>query len=1059
MYTLNIDTGGTFTDCMAITPDGQSLRRKVLSSSSLRGSITHVFSATEFEISTNWGLTADLLSGYQFLILQFPHKPIIIKQFNPVDCRMVLESGLPDHLRAKHLLFEITAHEEAPVLCARLITETPLNQAFPKMEIRLGSTKGTNALLEYKGARTAMLVTKGFKDLLAIGNQQRPDIFAREVIKPPLLAELIIEVDERLDATGKVLKVPDQSSIWKAIKAIQLAGIKTVGVALMHAWINPAHEELVRTMIVDEGLQYVSASNRLSGLIKYLLRMQTTEVNAYLSPVIDQYIRQISEKVLGNRFWVMTSAGGLVKADHFMPKDSLLSGPAGGVVGAVSMGIEAGFHKMISFDMGGTSTDVSRYDGELDYCFELKVGSANIHSPSLNIETVAAGGGSVCKFDGYKLIVGPESAGAMPGPACYGAGGPLCITDVNLLSGRLDPRQFHIPVYPELARVKLKEIKDEIAERSGTSPDENDLLNGFLRIANETMAGAIKKISTGKGYNPSEYALVAFGGAGGMHACSIAGLLNINKVLIPENAGLLSAYGIGEAVIERFAEKQVLKPLQHTYNISNLFPDLEEEALRKLLAEGVNKEDSIIRSRLVFLRFKGQESTIELSWSSLEQLIKDFRSAYMALYGHWNDDRIVEIESVRVVASAVKIISHRSVLSSDNKKALPAYQNEKGTPVFIRENVDFGAQIFGPAIILDPYSSTFLEKGWSCLMNDQRTMVLHREKEITLKSDDNISPEAELELFSRRFMSIAENMGAMLQHTSVSVNVKERLDFSCAIVDAEGYLVANAPHIPVHLGSLGICVRSLLKEFDLQTGDTLVTNHPAYGGSHLPDITLVSPVITSEGERIGFVVNRAHHAEIGGISPGSMPPAARSLAEEGVIIKPFYLVKGGKVDWVGIEDILTKTKYPTRAIAENLADLNAALAANRKGASELLALAGIHGIAKITEFMRLLKAHATRKTIEAIQAYPIQSGFASEALDDGTPLKVTLFRRGDGLIIDFTGTGSVHPGNLNANPAIVHSVIMYVLRLLLKEDIPLNDGMLEPIEVILPEGMLNPPLS
>ncbi|MEN8155558.1 MAG: hydantoinase B/oxoprolinase family protein [Bacteroidota bacterium] len=1057
MYTLNIDTGGTFTDCIATTPGGKLIRRKVLSNSSLRANITRVISSSEIEISSNWGVTTDLFTGYSFRFLETDHKPVIVKQFNPLSNRMLLESGLPDHLEAGRQLFEITAYEEAPVLCARLITETPLDRPFPEMEIRLGSTKGTNALLEYKGARTAMLVTKGFKDLLAIGNQQRPDIFARGVIKPKPLAELIIEVDERVDATGKVLQIPDQHSIREAIRTIQQAGITTVGVALMHSWINSAHEELVQSIIIEEGLQYISASYQLSGLIKYLLRMHTTEVNAYLSPIIDRYIRQISDKVHGNRFWVMTSAGGVVKADHFMPKDSLLSGPAGGVVGAVAMGVEAGFHKMISFDMGGTSTDVSRYNKELEYCFELKVGSANIHTPALTIETVAAGGGSVCGYDGYKLVVGPESAGAMPGPACYGAGGPLSITDVNLLSGRMDPGQFNIPVYPEAARAKLKEIEDQIAERSGTRPGENDLLNGFLRIANETMAGAIKKISTGKGYNPSEYAIVAFGGAGGMHACSIAGLLNVNKVLIPENAGLLSAYGIGEALIERFAEKQVLKPLNQAYKIADLLPDLEEEALGKLLTEGVAGKDVIIRSRLAFLRFMGQESTIEVSWSSPEQILTDFRSAYMAIYGHWSDDRIIEIESVRVVASVVKRASRTSGMKPGRGEVIPVSQNDQGTPVFSREQINPGHQLFGPAIILDPYSTTFLEKGWSCQMNEQGTLVLTDEEKSTNSRDEEMTQEAELELFSRRFMSIAENMGAMLQHTSVSVNVKERLDFSCAVIDANGYLVANAPHIPVHLGSLGICVRSLLRHYDLEVGDTLVTNHPAYGGSHLPDITLVSPVYTQGGERIGFVVNRAHHAEIGGISPGSMPPGARSLAEEGVVIEPFYLVKGGRVDWKGMEEILTGSAFPTRAIAENLADLNGALAANKRGASELLVLAENHGTEKLAKFMMLLKEHARRKTIEAIHNYPIQEGSALETLDDGTPLEVKLIRKEGGLQIDFSGTGEVHPGNLNATPAIVHSVIMYVLRLLLKEDIPLNDGLLEPIEVILPEGLLNPP--
>ncbi|MBT7094571.1 MAG: 5-oxoprolinase [Bacteroidetes bacterium] len=1057
MYTLNIDTGGTFTDCIASTTDGKILRRKVLSSSSLRANIIRVLSSKEIEISTNWGLNTDLFIGYSFKLLEITHEPIIIKLFNPLTCRMVLGADLPDNMSEKLPVFEISANEEAPVLCARLITGTPLDKPFPEMEIRLGSTKGTNALLEYKGARTAIVLTKGFKDLLKIGNQQRPDIFAREVIKPPILAEMIVEIDERLDARGKVIKSPDPGSIREAIRRIRQAGIETIGVTLMHSWINPCHEELVRSIIVEEGMQYVSASYELSGLIKYLLRMQTTEVNAYLSPLIDRYIKQISDKVHGKRFWVMTSAGGLVTADNFLPKDSLLSGPAGGVVGAVSMAKKAGFDKIISFDMGGTSTDVSRYNRELEYCFELQIGSANIHSPALNIETVAAGGGSVCRFDGYKLVVGPESAGAVPGPACYGAGGPLSITDVNLLSGRLDPGQFNIPVYPKAAHERLIEIQDEIAERSGSRPEEGELLSGFLMIANETMAGAIKKISTGRGFDPSEYAMVAFGGAGGMHACSIAGLLNITKVLIPENAGLLSAYGIGEAVIERFAVKQMLSPLNDSIDISNLLPDLEEEAFSMLMSEGVAKKDAEIRSRLVYLRFTGQESTIEIPWISDEDLAPDFKKAYLAMYGHWSEDRLIEIESVRVVASVRRYERKGPELVNEENEIGASYVNDHGIPVYWREKMKPGFRIDGPAIILDPYSTTFVEDGWICSMNYQGTLELSDIGQAVQPLDERLSPEAELELFSRRFMSIAENMGAMLQRTSVSVNVKERLDFSCAVVDADGYLVANAPHIPVHLGSLGICVRSILADYDLQAGDTIVSNHPAYGGSHLPDITLVSPVYTVAGQRIGFVVNRAHHAEIGGISPGSMPPGAKSLAEEGVVINPFYLMKAGKANWKGIEEILTRSPYPTRALAENLADLNGALAANRKGAAELLAMLDNYGIDKLRKFMRLLKEHATQKTIEAIHKYPVAHGYAREYLDDGTPLEVKIIRQEKTYLIDFTGTGGVHGGNLNANPAIVHSVIMYVLRLLLKEDIPLNDGMLEPIELILPEGMLNPP--
>lgn len=1056
MYRLNIDTGGTFTDCIATTPQGEVVRRKVLSNSSLRAHIVQVISPTEIEISSNWGVSSDLFQAYELRVLGSDLDPILISKFNPLTNRIVLLSEIQIEGIDENALIEITAGEEAPVLCARLITQTCLDQPLPEMEIRLGSTKGTNALLEYKGARTAMLVTRGFKDLLAIGNQQRPDIFAREVVKPQPLAELIIEVDERLDARGLLIQSPNPSSIREAVRHIKEIGIQTVGVAFMHAWLNPRHEELARKVIAEEGLEYISVSSRLSSLIKYLLRMQTTEVNAYLSPIINQYISQINSKVLGTRFSVMTSAGGLVKADNFMPKDSLLSGPAGGVVGAVSMGRGAGFQKLISFDMGGTSTDVARYDRELEYCFELKVGSASIHSPALAIETVAAGGGSICAYDGYKLVVGPESAGAFPGPACYGAGGPLCITDVNLLSGHMDPGQFNIPVYPGAALKRLGEIQDKIAERSGSRPEGDDLLNGFLRIANETMAAAIKKISTGKGYDPSEYAMVAFGGAGGMHACSMAGLLNMSRIVIPDNAGLLSAFGIGEAVIERFAERQVLKALNNSEFISELLPELEKEAMGKLLKEGVPVDEMIIRKRLVFLRFMGQESTIEVSWKTNEQLLADFQSAYQSVYGHWSEDRVVEIESVRVVASVAKERIREPHQNETRKEITSDRFNKLGIPIYFRDQMDSGDLLWGPAIILDPFSTTFVEKDWSCVLNKERTLVLAKEKG-GIGEVETLAPEAELELFSKRFMGIAENMGAMLQHTSVSVNVKERLDFSCAIVDTNGYLVANAPHIPVHLGSLGVCVRSLLKQFELKPGDTLVTNHPAFGGSHLPDITLVSPVFTKEGERLGFVVNRAHHAEIGGISPGSMPPDAKSLAEEGVVINPFYLVRGGEVKWEGLKAILTQSIYPTRALSENLADLNGALAANRKGAAELLALNDQYGATKLWRFMELLKSHAAKKTIEALAAYPLQSGYAREYLDDGTPLEVKITRNPTGFRMDFSGSGAVHPGNLNANPAIVHSVIMYVLRLLLKEDLPLNDGILEAIELILPEGLLNPP--
>lgn len=1061
MFILNIDTGGTFTDCLAITPYGERIRRKVLSNATLRGIILELRNPTEILVSSNWGLDRDLLAGYTLRLPDIGQSEISVKAFSPSNRTLYLEKPLPDLRGAEKVLFELTAHEEAPVLCARLITGTALHEEFPEMELRLGSTKGTNALLEYKGAPSAMLLTKGFRDLLKIGNQQRPNIFARNVHKSPGLSELILEVNERVNAAGEVLEAINPEEIRHAAGLIKAQGITSVGVALMHSWINPEHENIIGKILEEEGLLYLSLSSELSPMIKYLSRAQTAEVNAYLSPIIHDYIGQISRKVGGSRFRVMNSAGGMVRAGAFHPKDSLLSGPAGGVIGAGKSGRIAGYERIISFDMGGTSTDVSRFDGAPDYCFELEVGRARINSAALHIETVAAGGGSICTYDGFKLSVGPESAGAMPGPSCYGAGGPLTITDVNLLAGNLDPARFNIPVYPEAAEQRLAEILESIERQSGQKTDRVGLLNGFLRIANETMAGAIRKISTARGYDPGDYAMVAFGGAGGMHACGIAELLQIRTVIIPENAGILSAYGIGEAYIERIAERQVLELLEERRDLDNDFFALEESAMDALTEEGLARSRIGIRSRKLFLRLLGQETSLEVEWQSMKQVLNEFRASYESMYGHWNPDRPIEVESMRVVASEKETTPRTRTPRDGDNISKNDYNTSDGHPIYERDQLKKGEIIRGPSLILDPYSSTFLEVGWTCKKDAHETLLLHYEGNgeaaAGRTAEQQMSREAELELYSRRFMGIAENMGAMLQHASVSVNVKERLDFSCAILDADGYLVANAPHIPVHLGSLGICVRRILEEFELLEGETIVTNHPAYGGSHLPDITLVSPVYSEEGMRIGFVVNRAHHAEIGGISPGSMPPDARSLAEEGVVIKPFYLAKRGEVDWLGMEKILTEAPYPTRNLAENLADLNGALAANVRGVGELRALATVHGAERVKEFMGKLKDYARQLTLQSIAAHPLNTASAVEMLDDGSRLEVCLQKASSGYHIDFTGSAPVHPGNLNANPAIVHSVIMYVLRLLLDREIPLNDGLLEAVEIKLPEGLLNPP--
>ena len=1053
-FQLFADTGGTFTDCIGIDSDGNQYRQKVLSSSKLRSIITKVLSESTCKIADSWNLDRDIFRGLSFQLLEEDAIELKVASFDPK--KKIIELDTPffkPEMQGKN--FELTSHEEAPVLGARLITQTALNETFPDLQLKLGSTKGTNALLENKGAKTLFIVTKGFADLLKIGNQARPDIFALNVKKPQQLTHQILEVDERLDAQGKMLKSLDKTAFKRQIQHLDKNVIESVAIALMNAYVNPIHEKQIATILQEMGFEFISTSTGLSPLIKILNRAETTVVNATLSPIIHNYVNRISKSVGEQPFQIMTSAGGLVSAQKFHPKDSLLSGPAGGVVGAKIIGEQSGFQKLITFDMGGTSTDVSRIDGEFDYRFELQVGDARINSPAIAIETVAAGGGSICGFDGYKLFVGPESAGAHPGPACYGAGGPLTITDVNLLLNRLDTSQFGIPVFKAAAQNRLDELIQNIENATARKQDPEIILNGFIDIANEIMAGAIRKISISKGYNPTDFALVAFGGAGGLHACDIAEILGIKIVLLPEDAGLLSAYGIGNAAVERFVEKQVLQNLEFCKDeLSIRLSEMAAEAIQKLAAEGFEEKNIRIRQQMVFLRFKGQDSSLEIPFAPFEELLESFHVQYEKLFGHRVSNREIEVEALRVIASVERRAKQQTAKPDKIYQPNSHHEMENGTPVFIRKNVKPGAKFEGPALFPDSFSTTYVKTGWQLEIDPGGTAVLNFVGS-DLETQKEQTRETELELFTNRFMAIAENMGALLQRTSLSVNIKERLDFSCALLDAEGRLVANAPHIPVHLGGLGVCVRELIKYFKFDEGDTIVTNHPKYGGSHLPDVTLVTPVFYA-GERVGFVVNRAHHSEIGGISPGSMPPDAKNLEEEGVCISPFYLVKNGQSDWEGMRRILQSAKYPTRSVEENLADLNAALAANKNGSEALISLIETHGKETVQTYLEMLREHAAAKMRATLQKFENGIYSATEKLDDGSPLNVKIDLTDGNCRIDFTGSAAVHPGNMNATEAIVKSVTIYVLRLLLNEPIPLNDGLLEPVEFVLPKGLLNP---
>ena len=1068
-FNINIDTGGTFTDCLACDMNGKLFSRKILSNSTIRGKIIEWKGSNIIRVDESWGLTTDILKGYRFKILQKEHTEVLVDSYNPVTKVITLDKDIPDDLYGKNSGFELSTGEEAPILGARLITQTPLDQKLPAINMRLGSTKATNALLEKKGARVVLFVTSGFKDLLQIGTQQRPDIFALNVIKPELLTREIIEVKERLDSFGKILEPMDVENLKSVIKNLICQGIRTAGIALMNAYKNPIHEKKLKIFLLAHGFTDVSVSSELSPQIKYLQRMETTLVNAYLDPVLNMYLRNIEGMFTSGSLHVMSSAGGLIRSDKYRSKDSLLSGPAGGVIGGVAVGKDSGYSKLITLDMGGTSTDVARYDSKFDYCFELEVGDAHIMSPALSIETVAAGGGSVCYFDGYNLRVGPESAGAFPGPACYGAGGPLTITDVNLLMGRLDGRQFNIPVYPEKAKEKLEELIEHIYSASNQKRKKEEVLQGFLQIANEIMAGAIKKISVTKGYDPGDYALVAFGGAGGVHSCAIAQNLGINTIILPEDSGILSAYGISRAGIERISENQLLMNfVEIADDLKIYFNKLEQDAIKKLELEGFNSENIKIKHRFAYMRFKGQDAVLEVEYINKNQLLEDFEKLYRRIYGHWEKINKIEIESVRVIASTPEIENVKKAKTADEYYPEPEdYINTflenrwKKVPVFVRNNLNPGARINGFAIILDNHSAAVVEKEWKIIIDNNNTGIITILDETvkpviktgTLRKENK---EVELELFTNRFMAIAEHMGSMLQRTALSVNIKERLDFSCALLNRDGELVANAPHIPVHLGGLGICARSIIKKFKMSPGDTIITNHPRYGGSHLPDISLITPVYTNNNRLIGYVINRAHHAEIGGISPASMPANAKNLEEEGVIIEPFKLVDNGIANWKKLENLLRDSPYPSRAVYHNITDVKAALAANRFGEQELSELVNSFGYEKVLLYMDLLKKHATDMITRTLQRIPSRVYRAEEFLDDGTPLKVRIEVKDGKCVIDFSGTAPVHPGNMNANEAIVNGVVIYVLRLLIDEPIPLNDGILEPVRIILPVGMLNP---
>ena len=1060
-----IDTGGTFTDCVALDPEDRIHRCKVLSSSSLRDRVVAV-EGDRVQLAGGSLLPDDFLTGMELSPLGAAHGADIVEHDGKAGVVRLVEPAVEG--LAPSVPVELRSPEAAPLLAARLVTATPLRCGLPPLWMRLATTRGTNALLERRGARTVHFITAGFEDLLEIGTQQRPDLFALHIERPRPLPELVVGVEERLASDGSVLIPLQEGSIAPVIAELRQLGISSASITLLHGHRNPVHEEMLEQMLVEAGFQYVARSSALSPFQGLLRRSLTCTVDAYLGPVIGSYLHAVEGGLGGDSsLQVLTSAGGLIGARTFRPVDSLLSGPAGGVVGAAQTGARYGRDRVIAFDMGGTSTDVARFDGDFEYVFSHRVGPVELAAPALAIETVAAGGGSICRVDQGRLVVGPESAGARPGPASYGAGGPLTLTDVNLLLGRLVADGFPIPIDLAAARARFAELLGELKLDNGTANSDEEILEGVVHIADERMAEAVRRISVRKGMDPGEYTLVAFGGAGGQHACRLAELLGIEEILLPADAGLLSATGLGHAVVERFAQREVLQPLGEVEGkLESWLQALREEAVVALEAEGVARDEISEPRHIVELRYLGQDATLKIEPTPGDDLERLFEDAYFRLFSHRASERTIELVSLRVVlrsrgseiaARAQDPAAVTTVRVSRLQRCFFDHDWHQ-VPCYEANQLVAAKEIMGPALIQQEHSALLVRPGWRAFASGDGGLRLLDEKSHSRASaiDGERRPHAvELELMSHRFSSIAREMGELLKRTAISTNIKEREDFSCTLLDPEGRLVVNAPHIPVHLGAMGLCVRALAAHRVLRPQDVVVTNHPAFGGSHLPDVTLVAPVHLGES-LLGYVACRAHHAEIGGIRPGSVPPDARSLAEEGVVIPPTLLVEGGQPRWEAVENLLTAGSHPSRALADNLADLRAMLAAILRGREALVRLADGVGRSHVAEHMDALRRQAARQVEAVLEKMPDGRYQGRQLLDDGSALAATLTIEGATGVLDFTGSAPVHPGNLNATPAIVHSVVMYVLRLLVDVDLPLNEGLLEPVEILIPSGILNP---
>ncbi|WP_108124021.1 hydantoinase B/oxoprolinase family protein [Saccharospirillum mangrovi] len=945
--------------------------------------------------------------------------------------------------------------------------------------IKMGTTVATNALLEHKGEPTLLLTTRGFADVLRIGYQSRPDLFAINIELPQMIYARVEELNERLDAQGAVLEALDLKHARSVLQAAFDDGLRACAIVLMHSYRNGNHEQQVAALAREIGFTQVTASSEASPLMKIVSRGDTAVVDAYLSPILKSYVNQVASELDDfvdepGRLMFMQSNGGLTDAQLFNGKDAILSGPAGGVVGMVKTAEQAGFDKLIGFDMGGTSTDVCHYHGEYERAFETKVAGFRLQTPMMSIHTVAAGGGSVLSFDGSRFRVGPESAGAFPGPACYRNGGPLTVTDCNVMLGKLQPDYFPKVFGPnadqplDVAAVErgFKELAADIERQTGQHYTPEQVAEGFLTIAVDNMANAIKHISTQRGYDIQDYVLCCFGGAGGQHACLVAEALGMKKVFLHPYSGVLSAYGMGLADVRDVSEISVEQPLSNASvaALQTQQTELAQAGKNKLIAQRVAAEDIETLAR-VHVKYQGSDTTLLVPFGNRADIQASFEAEHRQRFGFIAEQTplIIEALQVEAVGGGSELNANptpEAAASSDpNPHDLTTGGERYQVPFYQRDQLQVGRAIAGPAVIIETTATLVVEPGWQAVLTANNDILLEQVSRTRNTAPDTTEADPiTLEIFNNLYMHIAEQMGLVLQNTATSVNIKERLDFSCAIFDADGELVANAPHMPVHLGSMSHSIKAVIAKNtgQMREGDAYMLNDPYNGGTHLPDITVIKPVFM-DGAVAFYVASRGHHADVGGISPGSMPSDSSHIEQEGVLLDNVKVVEGGVFQENLVRELFTGARYPARNVDVNIADLRAQLAACEAGMQALHGVVKQYGLNVVSAYMRHVQFNAEESVRRVIDV--LSDGEFEYPLDDGSKIKVAISvdKTHREATIDFTGTSAQHPHNFNAPLAVTHAAVLYVFRCLVNDQIPLNGGCLRPLNIIVPDGcMLNP---